>query len=121
MNEQNELLNSIKTTLGVFASYTRQYNREGRREQERRDADQKREREEDIQGFDNIQFGQASKRCRVSDENVKEKPRAIKVLGRSSHKTRNKQVNLTELISELCLVTKWTEIRMNGLFNRIHA
>ena len=78
VNEQNELLNSIKTTLGAFVSYTRQYNREGRREQERRDADHKREREEDIQRLDNIQLGQASKRCRVSDENGKEKPRVMK-------------------------------------------
>ena len=31
-----------------------------------------------IQRLDNIQLGQASKRCRVSDENGKEKPRAMK-------------------------------------------
>ena len=82
VNEQNELLNSMKTTLGAFVSYTRQYNREGRRKQERRDADHKREREEDVQRLDNIQLGQASIRCRVSDENGKEKPKAMKsVLG----------------------------------------
>ena len=38
-------MKSIKTTLKVFVSYSRQYNREGRREQERRDVNHKRERE----------------------------------------------------------------------------
>ena len=75
-------MKSVKTTLEAFVSYSRQYNREGRREQERRDVDHKREREEDIQRLDNIQLAQVSKRCRVSDELRKEEPKAKKsVLG----------------------------------------
>ena len=82
INEQTEIMKSVKTTLEAFVSYSRQYNREGRREQERRDVDHKREREEDIQRLDNIQLAQVSKRCRVSDELRKEEPKAMKsVLG----------------------------------------
>ena len=89
------LLNSIKTTLGAFVSCTRQYKREGRREQERRDADHKREREEDIQRLDNSQLGQASKCCRVSDENGKEKPRAMKsVLETVFPQNKNQKIEL---------------------------
>ena len=65
INEQTEIMKSIKTTLEAFVSYSRHYNYEGRREQERRDVDHKREREEDIQRLDNIQLAQVSKRCQV--------------------------------------------------------
>ena len=83
INEQTEIMKSVKTTLEAFVSYSRQYNRESRREQERRDENHKKEREEDIQRLESIQSAQGSKRCRVSDELRKEEPKAKKsVLGR---------------------------------------
>ena len=81
IREQSEMLKTMQATLSTFVSYTRGYNREERRLQEKRDGDRKAEREEDLKKLETLIKCHTSKRKRDDDESPKENSKMKSVLG----------------------------------------
>ena len=95
IREQSEMLKTMQATLSTFVSYTRGYNREERRLQEKRDGDRKAEREEDLKKLETLIKCHTSKRKRDDDESPKENSKMKSVLGNVYPKSKKtKELNV---------------------------